>query len=187
MNRSWRQGNLAFILFWVFACATISGSGFVPEARAVIIYSYIDDQGNPVYTDAPETIPEKYRAKVKTHERLDPVTTPPSAMESVKQTVRTQAKNLGVKVPSFPLNMEGLTPAQSQILTYAGAAAVLLLLMIYLSKSQLMRMLGFSLLVVIGIGAPVLMYVSEGGPMETLKNKAATTGQVQKERLQQVP
>jgi len=57
MNRSWRQGNRAFILFWVFACATISGAGFISEAQAVTIYSYIDDQGNPVYTDAPETIP----------------------------------------------------------------------------------------------------------------------------------
>ena len=187
MKRSWRQGNRAFILFWVFACATISGTGCITEAQAVTIYSYIDGQGNPVYTDAPETIPEKYRAKVKTHERPDPVTTPPSAMESVKQTVRAQAKNLGVKAPSFPLNMEGLTPAQSQILTYAGAAAVLLLLMIYLSKSQMMRMLGFSLLVVVGIGAPVLMYVSEGGPMETMKNKAASRGQAQQERLQQIP
>jgi hypothetical protein len=108
-------------------------------------------------------------------------------MESVKQTIRTQAKNLEVKAPSFPLNMEGLSPAQSQILTYAGAASVLLLLMIYLSKSQLMRMLGFSLLVVVGIGAPVLMYVSEGGPMEAMKNKAASRGQAQQERLQQIP
>jgi len=29
--------------------------------------------------------------------------------------------------------------------------------------------------------------VSEGGPMETMKNKAASRGQAQQERLQQIP
>jgi hypothetical protein len=83
--------------------------------------------------------------------------------------------------------MDGLSAAQSQILTYAGAAAIVLLVIMYLSKSQMVRMLGFSLLIVVGIGAPVLMYVSDGGPMEVMKSKAAHTGQVQQERLQQAP
>jgi hypothetical protein len=153
---------------------------------AETIYSYIDDQGNPVYTNTPETIPEKYRAKVKMSERPDPVAPAPSVIESVKHTVSEQAKNLGDKAPSY-FGIEGLNPTQSKILTYAGAAALILLLMMYLSKSQLVRMLGFSLLIVLGIGAPVLMYVSDGGPMDTMKKKATASGQAQHERLNQLP
>jgi len=175
------------ILLGFLICAMIAGQGSFTEVRAVTIYSYIDDQGNPVYTDAPETIPEKYRAKVKTHERLDPVSKAPSVMQSVQQTVKEQAKNFGFKVPSFQIGMEGLSPAQSQILTYAGAAAILLLLMMYISKSPLVRMLGFCLLIVVGIGVPVLMYVSDGGPMDAMKKKAGAAGQAQQDRLQQVP
>jgi hypothetical protein len=48
-------------------------------------------------------------------------------------------------------------------------------------------MLGFSLLIVLGIGAPVLMYVSDGGPMDTMKKKATASGQAQHERLNQLP
>jgi hypothetical protein len=59
--------------------------------------------------------------------------------------------------------------------------------MMYLSKSQLTRMLGLCLLMVIGIGAPVLIYVSDSGPMDVMKKKAASSGQVQQDRLQQVP
>jgi hypothetical protein len=189
MMKAWHRKNRtrALLLAAALACVAIPPSGVYTEALAVTIYSYIDDQGNPVYTDAPETIPEKYRPRVKTHERHDPVTATPSMMEAVKQTVAEPAKNLGIKAPSFQFGMGGLSPAQSQILTYAGAAAVFLLVVIYLSKSQLVRMLGFSLLLVVGIGAPVLMYVSDGGPMGSLQNKTATTGQLQQDRLQQLP
>ncbi|ALA58783.1 membrane protein of unknown function [Nitrospira moscoviensis] len=160
---------------------------FLPlsTAQAVTIYSYVDDRGNPVYTDSPETIPEKYRARVKTHEQPGPK--PPGVMESVQQTVNDQVNRFGFTKPSFTLRLEGLNDGQARILTYAGGAAVVLLLMMYLSKSQLVRMLGFCLLIVIGIGTPVLMYVSDGGPMDVLKQKATAAGQAQQDRLQQVP
>ena len=160
--------------------------GAVP-ALAAAVYSYIDDQGNPVFTDSPETIPEKYRAKVKMHERPDSVSKTPSMMQSVQQTVKEQAKSFGWEMPSFQINMAGFNQAQSKILTYAGAAAVVLLLMMYMSKSPFLRMLGFCLLIVIGIGAPVLIYVSDGGPMDIMKKKAVTSGQAQQDRLQQAP
>ena len=159
----------------------------VPEAYAVTIYSYIDDHGNPVYTDAPETIPQRYRAKVQTHEREDRPAKVPSAWQSLQETLHDQLKNLGFSLPSLQFNWDGMNPAQSRILTYAGAAAVALLLMMYLSKSQLLRMLAFCLLIVVGIGAPVLMYVTEGGPMDTMKQKAKAAGQAREDRLQQIP
>jgi hypothetical protein len=38
-------------------------------AAAETIYSYIDEQGTPVLTDNYNSIPERYRTKVKTTER----------------------------------------------------------------------------------------------------------------------
>lgn len=174
--------RLLLMCLWV-----LLGQSACVEVWAVTIYSYIDDQGNPVYTDSPETIPEKYRAKVKTHEQPDPVSKAPSRVQSVQQKITEQAKNYGLEMPSFQIDMAGLTPVQSKILTYAGAAAVVLLLMMYMSKSPFVRMLGFCLLIVIGIGAPVLIYVGDGGPMDTMKKKALVSGQTQQDRLQQAP
>ncbi|HEY5931816.1 MAG TPA: DUF4124 domain-containing protein [Nitrospira sp.] len=155
------------------------------EAHAATVYSYIDDQGNPVFTDTPETIPEKYRAKVKTHERPDTVSNTPSMIQSAQQKIKERAKDYGWEMPSFHIDMAGFTPAQSKILTYAGAAAVVLLLMMYISKSPFIRILGFCLLIVLGIGAPVLMYVSDGGPRDAMKKNASASGQAQQDRLHQ--
>lgn len=172
----------------LFMCLCLGlGQGGDAEVWATTIYSYIDDRGNLVYTDSPNTIPEKYRAKVKTHEQPDSVLKSPSMMQFMQQKVKEQAKNYGWEMPSFHIDMAGLTPAQSKILTYACAAAAVLLLVMYLSKSQLMRMLGMCLLIVIGIGVPVLIYVSDSGPMDTMKKKAIASGQAQQDRLQEVP
>ena len=56
-------------------------------AHATTIYSYIDEQGNPRFSDSMENIPEKYRAKVKTHEQATPQERPPAAFDSVKAIV----------------------------------------------------------------------------------------------------
>lgn len=174
-------------LILLLCLCLVLGQGACAEAGATTIYSYIDDRGNLVYTDSPETIPEKYRARVKTHEQADSASKSPSLMQSMQQKINEQAKNYGWSMPSFHFAMEGLTPAQSKIVTYAGAAAVVLLLVMYLSTSQLVRMLGLCLLIVLGIGAPLLMYVSDSGPLDTMKKKAVTSGQAQQDRLQQVP
>lgn len=168
------------------------GSPIVPESGATTIYSYIDDHGNPVFTDTPETIPEKYRAKVKTHEQptsgsQSSISKSSTMMQSVQQTVKERVKNFGITPSSLHMDLEGLSPNQSKILTYAGAAAVVLLLVMYISKSQLVRMLGFCLLVVLGIGAPLLMYVDDSGPMGTLKRQASASEQAQQDRLQRTP
>lgn len=158
------------------------------EAHATTVYSYIDDQGNPVLTDSPETIPEKYRAKVKTHERPDPVKKSPSVADRVRDTVNEQVKSFGFQVPSVQLDMKNFSPTQSPILTYAGIAAIVLLSIMYFSKdSPMIRLLAMGLLIVLAIGTPVLMYTSEGGPMDNMKKKVTGSGQVQQDRLQQVP
>ena len=157
-------------------------------AHAATVYSYIDDQGNPVFTDSPETIPEKYRAKVKTHERPDSEKKSPSVMSTVRDTVKEQVKSFGFQVPSVQVDLKNFSVTQSPILSYAGIAAIVLLLIMYFSKdSPMIRLLALGLLIVLGIGTPVLMYTSEGGPMDTMKQKAGASGQAQQDRLQQVP
>lgn len=192
MARHWAR--TARVGFWrlffgsLFLYGVGVGSLTVSVSDAVTIYSYIDDQGNPVYTDAPETIPEKYRAKVKMHEQPAPPTQTPSVVGSVQNTVREQMQNVGFSMPSFKLGeiqFSALSSSQSRILTYAGGIALVLLVIMYLSKNNLTRMLGFCLLILLGIGAPVLMYVSEDGPMDLMKKKASEVDQAQHKRFQQ--
>lgn len=158
------------------------------EVHAVTVYSYIDEHGNPVFTDAPETIPEKYRAKVKTHEQPNAPQKSPSTAATVGEKVKEQMKGFGITMPSSWPSLKKLGSSQSDILNYAGAMAVVLLLIMYFSKeSPMLRLLAFGLLIVLGIGAPLLMYVSDGGPMDTMKKKAVVSGQAQQDRLQQAP
>jgi hypothetical protein len=158
------------------------------DGWATTIYSYMDEQGNLVYTDTMATIPEKYRAKVKTHERTDPVSQPQTKLQSLQQKVKDQAKNLGWHMPSPKTETGTIGASQSQILNYVGIAAIVLLLVMYMSKnSPMIRLLALGLLIVLGIGTPVLLYTSESGPMDTLTKQATTSGQAQYDRLKQVP
>jgi len=177
------------------------------QAHAVTIYSYIDEQGNPRFSDSMENIPEKYRAKVKTHEQATPQERPPSALDSVravvspsaiasfKQKVAELLQGFGIALPSASLKTASVqsTPpssdmnySQSQIVNYAGMAAVVLLLMMYFSKSQLMRLLALCLLVTLGVATPILLYVSDDGPLTSMKGRVTAVGQAQHDRLKQV-
>jgi hypothetical protein len=158
---------------------------FTNEAVAKTIYSYIDDRGNPVYTDAPETIPERYRAKVKTHEQRSEDESSVSVGQVIQRRLRTQIRDVRAAIPSFQTGIYGLTPRQSEIVTYAGTAAAVLLLMMYLGKSPFTRLLGLGLLMVLGIAVPVLMYVSDDGPADRMKKAATEAGQAQHDRLKQ--
>lgn len=176
------------------------------QAHATTIYSYIDEQGNPRFSDSMENIPEKYRAKVKMHEQVAPQERPPSAFDSVKaivlplmatvrQKVTELLQGLGIARPSASTKTASasstapssdMNSSQSQIMNYAGAAAVALLLLMYLSKSQLVRLLALCLLVTLGVATPILLYVSDDGPMTSMKGRATAVGQAQQDRLKQV-
>ncbi|HEX7766371.1 MAG TPA: DUF4124 domain-containing protein [Nitrospira sp.] len=176
------------------------------EVHATTIYSYIDEQGNPRFSDSMENIPEKYRAKVKTHEQAAPQERPPSAFDSVKavmlppiaivkQKVTELLQGLGIarpatstKTASVPSTapLSDMNASQSQIVNYAGAAAIVLLVLMYLSKSQLVCLLALCLLVTLGVATPILLYVSDDGPMTSMKGRATAVGQAQQDRLKQV-
>ena len=74
MNPGSKQGNslrrwiLAVWLLAVWGCLVMPLASI--EASATAIYSYIDEQGTPVMTDNFNTIPERYRTKVKTTEQI---------------------------------------------------------------------------------------------------------------------
>ena len=182
------RGCRRVVLLWVITGVLAVWQWDVAETCAGTVYSYIDDQGNPVFTDAPETIPEKYRAKVKTHERPDPVKKTPSVVDQVRDTVKEQAQRFGFQVPSVGIDTKKFGVSQSPILTYAGIAAIVLLLIMYFSKeSPMIRLLALGLLIVLGIGTPVLLYTSDGGPMDMMKTNATASGQAQQDRLRQAP
>jgi hypothetical protein len=181
---------MAKLYFWtlLMCVCVVLAMGVSIEAWATTMYSYIDDQGNLVYTDTLETIPQKYRARVKTHEQPDAVTKPPSTLQSVQEKIKTQTKNLGWEMPSAHLDLAGLAPEQSKIVTQAGIAAIILLaIMLFSKNSPMVRLLALGLLIVLGIGTPVLMYTGGGGPMERMKEKAVAAGQTQQNRLQTLP
>ena|SRR5689334_4298651 len=158
------------------------------DLSAAPVYTYIDDRGNPVFTDRLETIPEKYRDKVQTHERSDADKKPSSAVATVKEKVVEKVKGLGATMPSLKVNLKNLGSSQSDMLIAAGVVAMVLLLIMYFSKkSPMIRLLALGLLFVLAIGTPVLIYTSDGGPMDVMKQKAAATGQDQQNRLQQMP
>jgi hypothetical protein len=172
----------------LFACGLVLGEGWFPEASAGTIYSYTDDKGNAVYTDKLETIPEKYRAKVKVQQLSNPEPKVSSTFQSVQQAIKDRVKAIGSREGSGISGVNVRNLDQETILNYAGAAAVFLLLVMYMSKnSPMIRLLALGLLFVLGIGTPVLIYTNKGGALDVMKEKAAVSGQAQQNRLQQVP
>ena len=64
---------------------------------------------------------------------------------------------LGGRCRRFQASWKNLSLSESPILNYAGIAAVILLVIMYLSKnSPMIRLLALGLLLVLGIGTPVL-------------------------------
>ena len=185
-----KQGHYlrrGILVMWLLAI----GSGFVMplafsiEALATTMYSYIDEKGTPVITDNLNTIPERYRAKVKT---IDLTPTAPQRT-STAGTIHDRVTNWGRQLRDMVIgaapNISGLSRAQSQILTYAGLAAIVLLVAMNLSKGQMVRLLATWCLIMLAIGTPVLLYISDDGPAEVMKSKAAAIQGKQEERLKQ--
>jgi Domain of unknown function (DUF4124) len=189
VQNGWFQQYQPMLFSCCAAIVLVLGLGMVSEVSATTIYSYIDEKGNAVLTDKPETIPEKYRAKVRTHEQDTSVSSKAtSAIQSAGETLKEKAKTFGSSLPQFNLSLKDATVAQSDIINYAGAAAILLLLVMYFSKnSPMIRLLALALLFVLGVGTPLILYTGVGGAGDIMKQKATAVGEAQQGRLQQVP
>lgn len=186
-QRSTLQRYRGAALACVFACGVAVGQGWLSEACAATIYSYVDDKGNPVYTDKLDTIPEKYRAKVKVHELSDSDSKGSSMLQSLQQSIKNRVKAIGSTASSGMSGMDVRDMEQEKIITYAGAAGVFLLAIMYFSKdSPMIRLLALGLLIVLGLGTPVLLYSSKGGALDIMREKATSTSQAQQDRLRPV-
>jgi hypothetical protein len=167
------------------------GSGFVMplafplDTLATTMYSYIDEQGTPVITDNLNTIPERYRAKVKTTDLTPTVPQRTSTAGAIHDRVTNWGRQLKDMAIGVAPNISGLSRTQSQILTYAGLAAVVLLVAMNLSKGQMVRLLATWCLLMLALGTPVLLYISDDGPADVMKSKAAAIQGKQEERLKQ--
>lgn len=184
----------ARIAWFLSACAIAAAvwlvQGISSEAHATTIYGYTDDQGHPVYTDSLHRVPEKYRSKVRQFEQRakDPSEAQPAvpAPSPGPTSFMGKVKDLGAKLGAFRIKVGGLSDEQLTVLNYAAGAALFLLVVMYLSKqSPMIRLLAMGLLIVLGIGTPVLLYTSEGGALSVIKNKAGESAKLNEERLQQ--
>lgn len=162
-------------------------SGTFIEAAATTIYSYIDDQGTPVMTDNFNTIPEKYRAKVKATEQVATAAKSTSTAGTIHDGVSNFGRQLRGMVSGTAPNISGLSPSQSEILTYAGLAAIVLIVVMNVIKGPFIRLLALGCLIMLGLGTPVLMYVTNDGPMDVMKNKASQVEKKHQDRIQQIP
>ncbi len=191
MNSGSKQGNnqkrwiLAVWLLALWGCLVMPLASI--EASATTIYSYIDEQGTPVMTDNFNAIPEKYRTKVKTTEQVATASQGTSTAGTIHDGVSNFGRQLRGMVSGAAPNISGLSPSQSEILTYAGLAAIVLLVAMNVIKGPFIRLLALGCLIMLGLGTPILMYVTNDGPMDVMKNKASQVEKKHQDRIQQIP
>lgn len=192
MVRELKQGNSRVRwMIGIWLLAMVSGL-LMPltssmDAGATTMYSYIDDTGTPVITDNFNTIPERYRAKVKTTEQTSSAPQGASTAGAIHERVTSWQKRVTDMASNAAPNISGLSASQSKILTYAGVAAMVLFIVMYMSKGQSIRLLALWCLIMLGLGTPVLMYVSQDGPMDVIQKQAAQNEKKHQDRLKQMP
>ena len=157
------------------------------EALATTMYSYIDEQGTPVITDNFNTIPERYRARVKTTEQISTAPQGTSTAGTIHERVTNWGRQLtryGFRRRAQHFRALSFTVADSDLCGSCGDSPVVAM---YMSKGQVVRLLALWCLIMLGLGTPILMYVSKDGPMDVIQNKAAQAQKQHKNRLQQIP
>lgn len=178
---------------WILTIGLLAvvGGLFMPLASmdvwATTMYSYIDDQGTPVITDNFNTIPERYRARVKATEQTSSAPPGASTAGAIHERVTNWQSRVKDMASGAVPNISGLSHSQSKILTYAGVAALVLFVVVYMSKGQSIRLLALWFLIMLGLATPVLMYVSKDGPMDVIQKQAAQTEKKHQDRLRQLP
>lgn len=157
--------------------------GFVHEAYATAIYSYVDEQGMAVMTDNFNSIPERYRSKVKITETSPSSHSTGSPLANLHNSFTHLSKDMLKGMNGLIPDIPGMTNYQSQILTYAGLMALVCVIAMYMSRGQVTKFLALWCLVLLGLATPVLLYVSKDGPVEVLKGKAGEIQEKQQDRL----
>jgi hypothetical protein len=171
---------LGILLLWI-------SSLLLPEiVFATTVYSYIDEQGTPVLTDNFESIPERYRAKVRVTEQAPKGTSVHSAAVKLQQKIGDLFQSSGGGLGTFAPNISGLTHYQSQVLTIGGIAAVICLLARFFG-GEATRFLSLWCLIMLGLGVPALFFTSQNSPLDRLSGQAVTIQEKQQDHLKQAP
>jgi hypothetical protein len=168
-----RMFALHSFLLLLFACL-FTGS-WIADGHGKTLYTYTDATGTRVITDNYDNIPPSYRGRT-------------TAVEQEADGYTAELERVGEMVTSskwFVVNVPGMSFQQSKIITYAGFIALCCLVAMNLSRSQAVRMLALWCLVLTGIGAPVLVYITDDGAATVMKNKAAQIQQKHQDRLSQ--
>jgi len=156
-------------------------------ASATTIYSYIDDRGTPVLTDNFESIPERYRAKVRVTEQAPKGTSDHSAAIRLQQKITDLANSTGGGLGKFAPSISGLTQYQSQVFSYGGIVAVLCLLARFFGRNEVVRFLSLWCLIMLGLIVPALVFTSQDAPLDRLTGQAVNIQGKQQEHLQRAP
>ena len=148
------------------------------------LYSYMDDTGTNVITDNFDRIPPQYRARaVKFEQEADDGNgrlTGPKGVGGLLQRVESSIGNATINVP-------GLSPYQSHVLTVAGGLTLLCLGLRSVTGSQVLRFLSLWGLVMLGLVTPVFVYFSQDAPLDILRGNASQLQGKQQEHLKHVP
>ena len=172
---------LGILFLWI-------SSLLLPEiVFATTIYSYIDEQGTPVLTDNFESIPERYRAKVRVTEQAPKGTSDHSAAVKLQQKIGDLFQSSGGVVGAFAPNISGLTHYQSQVLSLGGIVAVICLITRFFGRNQAVRFLSLWCLILAGLIVPALLFTSQDGPLDRLTGQAGNIQGKQQDRLKQTP
>jgi hypothetical protein len=106
-GNSQRRWILMVWLLTIGGCFVMSLASI--DASATTIYSYIDEQGTPVMTDNFNTIPERYRARVKTTEQVATASQRTSTVGTIHERVSNFGRQLRDMVSGTAPNISGLS------------------------------------------------------------------------------
>lgn len=166
----------------------VLSSALFPEmVAATTIYSYIDDQGTPVLTDNLETIPERYRAKVRTTEQAPKEPSTHSATIRLQQKLAGWVNETSAGLSAFTPTISGLTHYQSSVLTIGGIVAAICLIIRLCVRSQVLRFLSLWCLIMLGLSVPALLFTSRDAPLDLIRDQSGKIQEKQQEHLQRIP
>ena len=174
----WPSGGLlaGLLLLW-FGCFM---AGPIEHAGATT-YTYVDDKGTVVFTDKLDSIPARYRARVKVVEDGDR-----SRTDSSAATVKQATERATEMVSRFTITVPGLSPHQSTVLSLACVAAVLMAGTMLLSGNPAVRLLMRWLLVLLAIGTTATMFFSEESLLQKTKGAAKGLERTQQQKAQEI-
>lgn len=156
-------------------------------ASATTIYSYVDERGTPVLTDNFESIPERYRAKVKVTEQASQGASDHSMAVKLQQKITSLAHSTDAGFGKFVPNISGLTYYQSQVLSFGSIAAVICLIARFFLRSQVVRFVSLWCLIMLGLMVPALVFTSQDAALDRVTGQAGQIQEKQQNHLKGAP